>query len=75
MVCGPVKPASPGGAARSGNMSSLVVRAWIEQGAPARLGVRVVEIVPGGGERPIIVTTSVSEACRAVRGWLEGFQP
>jgi hypothetical protein len=33
-----------------------------------------VEITPGRSERPVIVTTSVDEACRAVRSWLETLQ-
>ena len=41
---------------------------------PPHLRVRVVEIGPGRGERPMVVTTSVDEACRAVRNWLEVLQ-
>ena len=74
MVGGPVNPATPGTAPGSGNMRSLVLRAWLEPGAPPHLRARVVEISPGRAERPIIVTTSVDEACRAVRGWLETLQ-
>jgi hypothetical protein len=55
-------------------MKSLVLRAWLEPGVPPHLRARVVEIAPGRGERPIAVTTSVDEACRAVRNWLETLQ-
>jgi hypothetical protein len=55
-------------------MKSLVLRAWLEPGVPPHLRVRVVEIAPGRGERPIAVTTSVDEACRAVRNWLDTLQ-
>jgi hypothetical protein len=34
-----------------------------------------VEVIPGREERPIFVASSPDEACRAVRGWLEAFQP
>jgi hypothetical protein len=55
-------------------MRSLVLRAWLEPGIPTRLRARIVEITPGHGERSVIVTTSVDEACRAVRRWLETLQ-
>lgn len=55
-------------------MRSLILRAWLEPGIPPRLRARVVEIIPGREERPVIVTTSVDEACRAVRDWLETLQ-
>lgn len=74
MVGFPVSPVAPGTAQGSGGMRSLVLRAWLEAGAPARLRARVVEIAPGVGERPIAVTTSVDEVCRAVRSWLETLQ-
>lgn len=51
-------------------MRSLVIRAWCEPGAPPVLRARVVEIAAGRSERPIIVTTSVDEVCRAIRNWL-----
>jgi hypothetical protein len=73
MADGAVTPAAPG-AGPGGSMRSLVLRAWLEPGIPPRLRARVVEISPGQGERPVIVTTSVDEACRAVRGWLETLQ-
>ena len=50
-----------------------MLRAWLEPEVP-RLRTRIVEIVWGRGERPVIVTTSVDEACRAVRNWLETLQ-
>jgi hypothetical protein len=50
-----------------------VLRAWLEPGVP-NLRARIVEIAPGRGERPVVVTTSVDEACRAVRNWLETLQ-
>jgi hypothetical protein len=70
MVGSPVSPATPG----SGNMRSLVLRAWLERGLVPQLKVRIVEISPGHSERPIVVTTSVDEACRAVRNWLAALQ-
>jgi hypothetical protein len=54
-------------------MTSLVLRAWLEDGNP-RLRIRVVEVLPGAGERPVTVTTSVDDACRSVRNWLEEVQ-
>jgi hypothetical protein len=70
MAHDPVGPSGPGAAARSGQVRSLVLRAWLEAGAP-HLRVRIVEIPPGRGERPVIVTASVDEVCRTVRRWLE----
>ena len=55
-------------------MRSLVLRAWLEPGTPPHIRARVVEIAPGRGEQPVLVTTSVDEACRAVRNWLEALQ-
>ena len=54
-------------------MVSLVIRAWLEVGTPC-LRVRLVEIPPGHGEQPVLVTTSADEACHAVRAWLEALQ-
>jgi len=68
-----VSPA-PGAAPGSGDMRSLVLRAWLEPGVPPHLRTRVVDITRGRGERPIAVTTSVDEVCRAVRNWLEALQ-
>jgi hypothetical protein len=74
MANGPMNPDVPGATSWSGNVRSLVLRAWLESGVPPHLRVRVVEISPGRGERPMVVTTSVDEACRAVRNWLEALQ-
>ena len=70
----PVSPAGPPATARSGDVRSLVLRAWLEYGIPPRLRARVVEIGPGPAERPVLVTASLDEACRAVRRWLEDLQ-
>lgn len=70
MAGGPVSPVPP----HSGGMRSLVLRAWLQPGVLPSLRVRVVEITPGRGEQSIIVTTSVEEACRAVRNWLSALQ-
>jgi hypothetical protein len=74
MANGPMNPAAPGAASWSGDVRSLVLRAWLEPGVPLHLRARVVEIAPGRGERPMIVTTSVDEVCLAVRSWLEALQ-
>lgn len=74
MVSGPVSSAMSGAHPGSGDVRSLVLRAWLEPGVPPQLRARVVEINPGRGERPVVVTTSVDEACRAVRNWLETLQ-
>jgi hypothetical protein len=74
MADGPMNPAVPGAISWSGDVRSLVLRAWLEPGVPPHLRARVVEIGPGRGERPMVVTTSVDEACRAVRNWLEALQ-
>jgi hypothetical protein len=74
MPDGPVSPTGPRAAPRSGDVRSLVLRAWIEPGGPPGLRARVVEVGPGRGERPMMVTASVDEACRAVRNWLETLQ-
>jgi hypothetical protein len=71
MADGPVSPGAPRAAAGSRDMRSLVLRAWLETGTPPHLRARVVEISPGRGERPVAVITSVDEALRAVRSWLE----
>lgn len=65
-----MSPAAPG----RGDARSLVLRAWLESGVVPQLRVRIVEISPGRSERPIVVTISVDEACRAVRNWLAALQ-
>ena len=52
-------------------MSALLLRAWIEPGAPPRLRARLLELRPGRDPQSLAVTASVEEACQAVRGWLE----
>ena len=74
MAGGPVSPAMSGAYSGSGDVRSLVLRAWLEPGVPPHLRVRVVEITSGLGERPVVVTTSVDEVCRIVRNWLETLQ-
>ena len=74
MVDGAVSSPTTGAVPATGNIRSLVLRAWREPGIPPRLTARVVEITPGRDERHVIVTTSVDEACRAVRTWLEALQ-
>ncbi|MDX6392226.1 MAG: hypothetical protein QOJ73_3289 [Streptosporangiaceae bacterium] len=56
------------------NARSLVLRAWLEPDARPFLRVRVIELEPGDGERSVIVTASVDEACGAVRSWLDALQ-
>jgi hypothetical protein len=58
----------------NGNVRSLVLRAWLEPHVSRRLRIRIVEIDPGLSERPVVVTASVDDACRAVRRWLEALQ-
>jgi hypothetical protein len=64
----------PGAASSSGDVRSLILRAWLEPGVVPHLRARLVEIGPGPGERPVVVTTSIDEACRVVRNWLESLQ-
>jgi hypothetical protein len=71
MADGPVSPAWPRATPRSGDVRSLLLRAWLEPGVPPCIRARVVEIGPDLGERPMVVTASVDEACRAVRNWRE----
>jgi hypothetical protein len=71
MAGDPVSPVPPGAAPGGGTIRSLVLRAWLEPGVPPQLRARLVEIAPGRAERPVLVTTSADEACRAVRDWLE----
>lgn len=55
-------------------MRSLVLRAWLEPGPPRHIRARIVEIALGRGERQVLATASIDEACRAVRNWLEALQ-
>jgi len=73
MANGFMSPSTTGGAPGSGPVRSLVLRAWLEPDVP-RLRARVIEIAPGHAERPVVATTSIDEACRAVRSWLEKLQ-
>ena len=74
MTGGPISPAMPGITPGGGNVRSLVLRAWVEPGASPGLRARVVEIAAGRGERPVLITTSVDEACHAVRKWLKALE-
>jgi len=74
MASGHVGPAASGAGPGSGDMRSLILRAWLEPGAPPRLRTRVVEIGPGHDEQLVLITASINEACRTVRGWLEALQ-
>jgi hypothetical protein len=58
----------------NGNVRSLVLRAWLEPHLSRCLRIRIVEIDHGPGERPVVVTPSVDDACQAVRHWLEALQ-
>ena len=69
----PVSPDAPGLSPWSGEVRSLVLRAWLEPGLP-HLRVRVVEVSPDRAERPVTVATSIEETCQVVRSWLEGLQ-
>ena len=71
MTSDPISPATAGITPGSGNVRSLVIRAWVEPGASPGLRARVVEIAAGHRERPVLITTSVDEACHAVRSWLK----
>jgi len=67
----------PSGDARrsvNADLKSLVLRAWLEPDISPSLRVRVVEVGPGLNERPLVVTASVDDACRAVCRWLEALQ-
>jgi hypothetical protein len=60
----------PEAAQLSGEMRSLMLRAWLEPGSPPRIRARLVEIALRRSERPVLVTTSIDEVCRAIRiGW------
>jgi hypothetical protein len=58
-----------------GDLSTLVLRAWLEPGdRPAALRVRVVEIGADRSERSVVVTTSVDHVLRTVSDWLTTLQ-
>jgi hypothetical protein len=48
----------------------LVLRAWLEPGGNPGLRVRVVSVNPGHASRQVLSTSSVEDACEAVRNWL-----
>ena len=74
MASNPLSSPRSGVGSSSGEVRSLVVRAWPEPGTPPQIRARVVEIAPGRGERTVLVTTSVDDACHAVRNWLEALR-
>lgn len=74
MASNPLSSPGPGAGSGSGEVRSLVVRAWHEPGTPPQIRARLVEIAPGRGERTVLVTTSVDDACQAVRNWLEALR-
>jgi hypothetical protein len=74
MVGGSVSAVTPSAGPGGGDVRSLVLRAWLEPEAQPRLRARIVEIAPGHGERSVLVTASVDDACRVVRDWLETLQ-
>jgi hypothetical protein len=74
VVGGPVSAVTPGAAPGGKDVRSLVLRAWLDSQTQPRLRARIVEITPGRGERSLLVTASVEDACRAVRDWLETLQ-
>jgi hypothetical protein len=58
----------------SGRIRSLVLRGWLESDANPSLRIRIVAIDRDSSERPVIVTASVDDACKAVRRWLEALR-
>jgi len=52
----------------------LVLRAWGEPAGKPALRVRVVRVSPGQPDRTVLTSTSIEEACAAVRNWLSGLQ-
>jgi hypothetical protein len=70
----PVSWAVPGSDPGSGDMSALLLRAWLEPGVPPRLRARLLELRPGSDPEQLAVTASVEEACQAVRRWLESLR-
>jgi hypothetical protein len=58
-----------------GGLEILVVRAWAEPAAgEPRLRVRMVRVSPGQADRPVLTTSSMNDACAAVRDWLMGIE-
>jgi hypothetical protein len=57
-----------------GNLSTLVLRAWLEPGDRPTLRVRVVEIGTDRSERSVVVTTSADQVLRTVSDWLATLQ-
>jgi hypothetical protein len=53
----------------------LVLRAWLEPGGKPRLRVRLVAVRPGQADRQVLSTTSIEDACEAVRKWLTALKP
>ena len=71
MISNPESPRERGSVSINSVVRSLILRAWLEPGFAPQLKVRVIEIAPMLGERSVGATTSVDEACRVVRSWLE----
>ena len=67
-------PAAHGPDPVRGDLSTLVLRAWLELGDCPALRVRGVEIAPDRSERSVFVSTSVDQAVRTVRDWLTTLQ-
>jgi hypothetical protein len=56
----------------------LVLRAWLEPAGKPMLRVRIVAVSPGlagRADRPVVSTTSIEDACAAVRNWLLSLEP
>jgi hypothetical protein len=71
---GAVTPPGHGYGVDGQALEILVLRAWLEPTGKPSLRVRVVQVRPGQAERPVLTTTSVEDACEAVRDWLTSFQ-
>ena len=52
-----------------------MIRAWLEPDVQPELRVRIVAVRPGLPEQRILSSTSVDEACEAVRRWLADLRP
>jgi hypothetical protein len=57
-----------------GDLSTLVLRAWLEQGEHPTLRVRVIEIGADRSERSVVVATSVDHVLRTISDWLTTLQ-